>query len=149
MAKHLWVSRIYEEVGRLATRCNWISFLPKLFFFRCNALTVGSTTSILPPNVTTLATQWELSAIWKPTVVKSQINATNVTMCSTSVAPPYCSSTSTATTVIVFRYFYCHHSSAGTLQSNNCRLIGCLISFTRLAVFNHSQYIRSAGKARI
>ena len=40
-------------------------------------------------------------------------------------------------------------TSAGTLQLNNRRLIGCLISFTRSAGFNRSRYIRSAGKAQI
>ena len=40
-------------------------------------------------------------------------------------------------------------SSAGTLQLNNRRLIGCLISFTRSAGFNRSQYNGSAGKAQI
>ena len=39
--------------------------------------------------------------------------------------------------------------SAGTLQLNNRRLIGCLTSFTRLTGFNRSQYIGSAGKAQI
>ena len=32
-------------------------------------------------------------------------------------------------------------TSAGTLQSNNRRLIGCLISFTRSAEFNRSRLL--------
>ena len=47
-AKRLWVS-IFEEVS-LATRCNWISFLSKVFFFSCNASTSMATTVILFPN---------------------------------------------------------------------------------------------------
>ena len=44
---------------------------------------------------------------------------------------------------------YCVVHSAGTLQLDNCRLIGCLISFIRSAGFNRLQYIGSAGKAQI
>ena len=40
-------------------------------------------------------------------------------------------------------------TSAGTLQSNNRRLIGCLISFIHWAGFNRSRFIGSAGDAQI
>ena len=39
------------------------------------------------------------------------------------------------------------NTSAGTLQLNNRRLIGCLISFTRSAGFNRSQYIGKCWKS--
>ena len=45
---------------------------------------------------------------------------------------------------------YTHaYTSAGTLQLNNFRIIRCLISFIRLAGFNRSRYIGSAGKAQV
>ena len=47
------------------------------------------------------------------------------------------------TLIAIERPFFAVHISAGTLQSNNRRLIGCLISFTRSAGFNRSQYIQS------
>ena len=43
----------------------------------------------------------------------------------------------------------CVETSVGTLQLNNLRLIGCLISFNRSAGFNRSRYIGSAGEAQI